>query len=154
MQIQIQKATLEEILPLRHLVLRPHVLTLEQCKNPNDDQEETLHLSAKNQNQIIGIATFEKDLNEELLKTENFNSSYRLRGMAVHPQFRRLGVGMSLVQFGEIELRKRGCDFIWFNARIGAFSFYESMEYKFFGDFFDVPHIGTHKVMYKALITR
>lgn len=149
MQPTISFITAEETLPLRALVLRPG-WNPSDCKNPLDENGDTFHLGARIQNQIVGIASFEKEVFAEIPST----SPYRLRGMAVDPNFRRTGIGRDLILFGQYQLTKRHTDLFWMKARVNAFAFYQSLDFKFWGNEFDIPGIGPHKVMYKHLSPR
>lgn len=145
----IQKVTFEQTLGLRSQVLRPH-LPPEKCVNPEDLEPSSFHLGAYSKavpQQLIGIASFQKESNSSLPSEH----AYRLRGMATDQNFRRLGIGRELVQLGEKMLTEKGCDLLWFNARTVAFEFYESLGFEYYGDLFELPQIGLHKVMYKYL---
>lgn len=157
-----QKIRWQDTLPLRQSVLRPG-LPPEQSHFPGDDDEGTFHLGAVNSSTqiVVGIGSFRRDalpaqpallapdgsaLSDEILKALK---PYRLRGMAVHPDFRRQGIGDRILQAGEAELRHLGCEILWFNARIDAFKFYHSNGYEFASELFSINGVGPHKVMLK-----
>lgn len=129
---------------LRHQVLRPHQ-PIENCHFPEDNAKNTFHVGAKFGNNLVCVASF----NVEKLPSLTAQNSYRLRGMATSSEKRRTGAGRLVIAFAEMELQKRECDLLWFNARVIAFPFYESLGFQYFGDLFEIPEIGPHKVMYK-----
>lgn len=147
-EFKIKRISTRETLPLRHKVLKPYLKTAEECVNPGDDLPSTFHFGLYSSNALISVATFIQEAHENFPAT----SPYRLRGMATSSEFQGQGCGSILVRHAESELRKLNCDFIWFNARIKAFSFYEKLGFQHWGELFEIPHIGPHKVMYKKLI--
>lgn len=112
-----------------------------------DAWPETFHLGLFQNDEIAGIATFFPENCPQLPSKKTF----RLRGMAVHPQFHRKGIGRALLIEGEQVLRSREVDLLWFNARENAFTFYESMNFQYASGLFDIPGVGPHKVMFKKL---
>ena len=143
--IEIRPITARQTWPLRSRVLKPY-LKPEECANPGDDDALTLHLGAFFESELQGIATFLPEAHPFF--TESVQP-YRLRGMASAPELHRRGMGRALVEQGQFDLRQRGCDLLWFNAREVAFPFYESLGFKYFGEMFDLPLIGPHKLMFK-----
>lgn len=143
--IEIRQISAEDTWPLRSRVLKPF-LTPSECANPGDDDPKALHLGAFRGEELVGIATF---LPESHPFFPEARIPYRLRGMATAPEARRSGAGRALIEEAESDLRERGCDLLWFNAREVAFPFYASLGFSFIGESFDLPRIGPHKVMYK-----
>lgn len=146
----IHQVDVREILPLRRLVLRPHFKTEVECLNEKDHLNSTFHFAAKASSTglVIGILSLEIESISDFSSTHQ----YRLRGMATHPNFRRNGAGRALVLWAEkFLLDQRRADLLWFKAREVAFPFYESLQYQYHGEMFDIPQIGPHKVMYKHL---
>lgn len=138
-----------ETLPLRQKVLKPFA-SLAECAYAEDDFPTSFHFGYFRLGNLISIATFIKENHPEFAAAY----SYRLRGMAVDPVFQGQGVGKKLLLYGVEFLKKQDCDFLWFNARIKAFSFYERAGFIPHGPLFELPGIGPHKVMYKNLIPR
>lgn len=138
--------SIEEVLPLRALVLRDGKLKPEECYNEGDDHPETFHTGYLHPQGVIGIATF---------MIEDYPSisgvGFRLRGMAVHPEFQGTGIGRSVLQLGYQELLTRNIDYLWCNARKIAFPFYEKEGFTYLSEEFDIPGIGPHKAMYRNL---
>lgn len=147
--IEIRQITTSETLKLRKNVLKPF-LTEAECVNPGDDLPTTYHFGLFLGDQLITIATFIKEDHPGFFTQH----SYRLRGMATNSSFHGQGFGKKLLSHGVEQLEKMGCDFLWFNARIKAFPFYESLGFLYYGPLFELKDIGPHKVMYKHLNPR
>lgn len=152
----------QQTLPLRQSVLRPG-LPPEQSHFPGDEDEGTFHIGAidPETQQVVGIGSFRRDIlpsQPDLINPDGSPLSasvrearnpYRLRGMAVDPAYRRRGIGDRVLQTGETELLRQGCELLWFNARSDAFKFYESNGYQFASPLFSINGVGPHKVMLK-----
>lgn len=113
--------------------------------NPEDLHPRSFHVGCFLENELIGIASFNPESHEDFVA----QTPYRLRGMATHFDYQGQGIGRATLRFGFSELARRQSDFLWCNARVGAFSFYEKMGLSLHGPLFDIPPIGAHKVMYK-----
>ncbi len=144
---QLDKISAQETLALRHKVLRPHQ-TLDDCIFAQDKWPTTFHVAARVEGRVICVATF----HEEAFAKLPAQKPYRLRGMATDPDFQGKGIGQKVLDLGIQELKKRGCDLLWCNAREIAFPFYERMGLKYEGPMFDIPTLGPHKVMYVYLL--
>lgn len=143
---KIKKIATEETLNLRRQVLKPF-LTERECINPGDELSSTFHFGLFIENRVISIATFVQENHSEF----KCSLPYRLRGMATAQEFHKKGYGKAVLSHGLAEINKIGCDFIWFNARVVAFPFYEKLGFLFHGPIFELKDIGPHKVMYKHL---
>ena len=145
----VKKISAEEVLPLRHRILKPHLMQ-EECVLPEDKLSTTMHLGILYFEKLVSIATF------MLQSHPDFSAGhpYRLRGMATDEKYRDRGFGALALQSGIILLRQKNCDFIWFNARIKAIGFYSKLGFQSTGPAFDLPSSGLHKVMYKPLFPR
>lgn len=138
----------QETLPLRSLVLRDG-LPEEQCLFDHDTIPSTLHMGYFTEDgQLTCILTLMKENHGKLPN----KPSYRLRGMATHPDHLRKGHAKALLSAAINYLKDQlQIDYLWFNARTIAFPFYESMGFEFMSDEFDIPGIGPHKEMFKML---
>ncbi|MEW6001263.1 MAG: ribosomal protein S18-alanine N-acetyltransferase [Nitrospirota bacterium] len=59
-----------------------------------------------------------------------------LLNLAVHPDFRRQGIGTALVEEVLIELKKRGCKYLYLEVRVSnvsARTFYEHLKFRVVG---------------------
>jgi len=99
---------------------------------------------------LVSVASF----SYQACPLMNAGAPYRLRGMATDEKYRSQGFGTELINFAQDVLRQKRCDLIWCNARIKAIPFYESLGFHGLGSLFEIPGIGTHKVMYKILNPR
>lgn len=147
--LKIRAITTRETLSLRKSVLKPF-LSEEECVNPGDDLPTTFHFGLFLNDQLASIATFIQEAHPDFPA----KWPYRLRGMATDSTFHNMGFGTALLRHCMEQLELKGCDFLWFNARIKAFSFYEKLGCQFYGPLFEIKDIGPHKVMYKHLIPR
>ncbi len=132
---------------LRLSVLWQHKNSLEECKLDIDDLPTTFHVGAYKNGEIVAIGTFLQQQNEKF-KAKN---QYRLRAMATSPKVRGENFGKQVIDFALEELKNRKVDLLWCDARKVALGFYEKMGFKTLGDFYEVPIIGPHKLMYKSL---
>ncbi len=149
LQHHISLITTAETLLLRQKVLKPFLLP-EECINPGDDLGSTYHLGLYHAEKLISVATFVSESFPHFYA----GHPYRLRGMATDDLYRGQGFGQILLRYGIEFLKDRRCDFIWCNARIGAFAFYQKLAFHTHGPLFELKGIGPHKVMYKSLIPR
>ncbi len=136
----------EDTYPLRLLVLRPGG-TEEDVQWANDRLEAGFHLAAQIGEHRIAIASFYPEKHPDLLGWKQ----YRLRGMATHPEFQGQGAGSRLMRFAVEHLIALNADRLWCNARIAAVPFYERLGFVREGPEFDIPGIGAHFMMHRAI---
>ena len=130
--------------PLRLEVLWQHKNNLEECGLDIDDLETTFHVGAFKNGELVSLGTFLVQRNEKF--EEEYQ--YRLRAMATSPKVRGENFGKEVIDFALKELKKREVELLWCDAREVAIGFYEKMGFKILGDFYEVPIIGKHKLMY------
>ena len=90
----VEKISAADTLSIRQQVLRPN-WTIEQCHFEGDQDETTFHIGAFKDGVLIGIATMMRDSSAELAAIAT--DQYRLRGMAVLPEYRDQGIGRSVL---------------------------------------------------------
>ena len=139
--------TTKETYPLRLEVLWQHKNTLEECKLDIDDLPTTFHVGVFKDGEIVAVGTFLQQQNEKF----EAKNQYRLRAMASSPKVRGENFGKLLIEFAIEELKNRKADLLWCDARKVALGFYEKMGFKIKGDFYEIPIIGSHKLMYKVI---
>lgn len=144
--IEVKQIHTDETYKLRHAILRPHQ-SLEDCKYPSDTEENSFHLGACMQDEIISIASFSNEQHPSFAE----HYQYRLRGMATHPNFRKQHAGSSLIHHAKLILAERSAQLLWCNARTDVEDYYKRLGFKVYGDVFDIPSIGSHKLMYNEL---
>ena len=145
----VEKISAADTLSIRQQVLRPN-WTIDQCNFEGDQDETTFHIGAFQDGALIGIATMMRDSSAELTAIDT--DQYRLRGMAVLPEYRDQGVGRSILDECIQEVRQRECNLFWCNARIKAARFYTAAGFsKTSETTFDIPGAGLHFLMFKQL---
>nr|WP_294896787.1 GNAT family N-acetyltransferase [uncultured Pedobacter sp.] len=133
----------EDVLSLRNEILREGKLSLQECIFDNDNDDCTFHLGFVLDNEIVSVASF------HCQTKDNFSGvGYQLRGMATAKQFQGKSYGNRLINFALVYLRGQKVNYLWCNAREKAFKFYLSLGFEFISDSFEIPEIGTHRVMY------
>jgi GNAT superfamily N-acetyltransferase len=143
--VRIGPAKLEEIIDLRHVVLREG-LPRSEAIFKGDEAPTSLHFAAYADEKCVGCATFH--LNEYEGKP-----AYQLRGMATDPEFRSGGIGTTLLKLAEDTLRAAGpIRQLWCNARTPALHFYKKQGWKVVSEEFFIPTAGPHVRMTKSLI--
>ena len=136
----------EDIYPLRHKILRPH-RPYEEIIYDTDDELDTFHVGAYLNGKLVGIVSFNKD------NIEDFPGiHYRLRAMAVLPEYRENHIGRKIVEFGISFLKEKSADLVWCKGRVSVQGYYEKIGFKSYGEIFDYPGLGAHIILYKALI--
>lgn len=144
--IEIKKITAFESIIVRHPVLRPG-RPIESCHFDGDDLLSTSHFGLFLENQLAGVISAFKAQNK-LFSEEN---QYQIRGMAVLSEFQKKGFGEALLEYCENEIRLKSGNLIWFNARETAIGFYEKSGYEILGDPFEIPDVGPHYILFKAI---
>jgi predicted N-acetyltransferase YhbS len=144
--IEIKSVDADKIRPLRHSELRKGQ-DFSTTSYLRDNKESTFHMASILDSKIVTCATFYP----EKSKKSNAVKSYRLRGMATDSNFQRKGYARELMRVAFLELKSKGADFLWCNARLGALDFYKSVGFKIKGDLFDIENIGLHYYMYKEI---
>lgn len=145
--IEIRKIPAEDTYEIRQQVLRPGGNPTE-VHFEGDEHEESFHLGAFISGRLLGITSFMQNSQPYFHE----KSQYQMRGMAVLPEARGKRVGKELLKEGERLLREeKKVELLWFNARESAEGFYLRNLYHTRGDYFDIPKVCTHIVMYKNL---
>jgi GNAT superfamily N-acetyltransferase len=144
--IQVRRARPEEVIDLRHAVLRAG-LPRETAVFPGDDAPDTVHVVAVDgTGGIVGCATMLKN-------SWQAEGAWQVRGMAVSPTLQRSGVGgLMLNELQRIATeRSDGIRLMWCNARSPAIGFYERHGWVVASDEFVVESAGPHFKMTKRL---
>lgn len=138
--------TAQETYNVRHQELRQGK-PIESCVFAGDDLLSTLHFGYKIDHEIIAVVSAFQQ-NNKLFEHEN---QYQIRGMAVLSKYQGTGIGKKLFLEMEQFLINRNVNFVWFNARLIAVPFYNSISCKVIGDLFEIEDVGPHYLMYKFL---
>lgn len=145
----IKNPALEEILVLRFTLLRQDLQNPKACEYPGDKLDSNFHFAIRDSEtqKLACIATF----HQEIFGQHPDLNSYRLRAMATVPDYFRQGLATKVLSAGMTEAKTKGAKLLWFNARIKAIPFYNSMGFEVASDEFDILGIGPHKLMFKML---
>lgn len=144
--VSIKQINHTETYPVRQIILRPQ-RPLETCFFQGDELETTFHFGLFMEDKLAGIISLFKN-NSPLFSQEY---QYQIRGMAVLEEYQKYGLGRQLVAHSEEFLKSTSTELIWFNAREIAVNFYKKSGYQVIGDAFDIPDVGPHYVMWKAM---
>jgi predicted GNAT family N-acyltransferase len=130
---------------LRLQVLRPGQ-PASSVDHEHDYWPDTFHVGAFDARGIaVACATFYPET------SPTQRSGWRLRAMATAPEARGKGYGACTLRFGIDEIRARGGDYLWCNARSGAIWFYQRLGFVTVGEEFEIEPIGPHYVMEREL---
>ncbi len=136
--IQVRRANPDEVIDLRHQVLRTG-RPRETATFPEDDAPGAVHVVATDNDQIVGCATI-------IPGDFDGQRAWQLRGMAVAPRVQRHGVGglmlnhlRRLAQESDGEVR-----LMWCNARSPAVRFYERNGWMLASEEFVIESAGPH----------
>ena len=141
--IEIHRVALEEIIDLRHLVLRAG-LGREAAYFSGDDHADTVHLAAKSNGRVIGSATI-------LLNEYEGHPACQLRGMAVDFAHQKTGLGRRLLLEIENIAREKKVGLVWANCRTPAVPFYRKNGWVTVSEEFEIPTAGPHFRMIRRL---
>lgn len=145
MQI-IKKIDVNDTYFIRNCVLRIGK-PIESCYFEGDELLTTTHFGMYAVDKCIGILSIFRN------KNDNFEAlnQFQIRGMAILPEFQKLGIGKKLLQYCENLFLETTETVIWCNARENAVVFYEKMGFCKMGNPFIIDDIGVHYIMYKSL---
>ena len=143
--ITIRKASAEEIVDLRHRVLRAN-LPRTQAIFPGDDLQSSSHFAAVTEpGDVIGCATFHQSVWEN-------QPAFQLRGMATDPVWAGQGIGKAVLGFAVDWVQTISpIRLLWCNARLIAVPFYQKLGWTIVSDQFDIPTAGPHHRMMRNL---
>ncbi|MBS4535713.1 GNAT family N-acetyltransferase [Clostridium sp. D2Q-14] len=144
--LEVRKIDPKMTYNIRHIVLRPHQ-TIEECKYDTDYEDDSFHVGGFYKGKLISIASFCIEKHSDL----SIEKQYRLRAMATLEEFRKLGVGRSVVNYAENLIKEQGVNFLWCKGRTSVQEYYSKLGFKAHGKVFDYPPIGPHIIMYKKL---
>ena len=135
----IRPVSAAETRPLRKEVLRPHQ-RLDEVGFAGDGVEGAAHFGAFVNGEMVATATVHPD-----------EGGWRLRGMATRDGFRGRGLGGALVEACIAHAQASGGTMMWCNARLKAADFYRRYGFEARGEVFELPQIGPHLYMWRAL---
>jgi GNAT superfamily N-acetyltransferase len=141
----LRRATIEEILGVRHAVLRPG-LPLDTARFAGDDEPATRHFGAflPSGENVACVSS--------MRRPHGGLDAWQVRGMATRVDRAGRGIGRALLAFALAELRdEAGPRFAWCNARVSALGFWERAGWSVASDVFDIAGVGPHRVLARQL---
>jgi GNAT superfamily N-acetyltransferase len=146
--IVVRRVAVEDTLPLRQRVLRPHE-TLEQLRLAGDDAPETGHFAAVDGGgEVRGTASVRR---EAPPWAPDQVGAWRLRGMATAEGYRGRGLGGEVLAAVIEHVAGHGGGLLWCNARLPAVEFYRRAGFETRGDAWEEPMIGPHIAMARVV---
>jgi GNAT superfamily N-acetyltransferase len=144
--LDLRRATLDEILRLRHAELRPG-LPLASARFDGDADPTTRHFGAflRATGEIVCCVSC-------MRSPRDGEDAWQVRGMATRGDVVRRGVGHALLEHALSALRAEdGPRLLWCNARTTALGFWEREGWTVASEIFDIPGVGPHRVMRRTL---
>ena len=132
---------------IRHKVLWPHK-NKENCSINEDLFEETFHVGVFFNQKIVSVGTFIKTENSLF---ESKHTQYRLRAMGTNKEHQNKSMGKQLILHAIKTLKNKKVEILWCDARKNAIPFYQKLGFKTKGNYYKIPKIGLHKLMYLYL---
>lgn len=123
---------------LRRRVLRSHRPDL-PVENPQDRAVGAFHLAVVDGDEVVAVGSFSPQPHPV-----DGRDAARVRGMAVDPARRSLGLGGMLLDAAIARLAASGVTTVWANARLPALAFYERHGFVAVGEPFaeiGIPHV-------------
>ena len=140
----VRPARLDEILALRHAVLRPG-RPLDTARFDGDDDATTVHVGAFHGERLVGCASV-------MRRPFDAEDGLQLRGMATAPDRARQGIGTAMLLYLEEDVaRSFGVRLLWCNARTSASGFCAGAGWRLVSAAFDMPDVGPHVRMIHRL---
>lgn len=144
---------MQAFLELRTRVLRP--AGSPTCTFPGDEEAITAHFGAFEDasGRVLCVATIRPAAAVEQVPSELQapGAEWQLRGMATDSERRGTGAGRLVLEAAAAHVAAQGGKLLWANCREVAIPFYLKCGWQLWGDFFDVPGIGPHKVMGRVI---
>jgi GNAT superfamily N-acetyltransferase len=142
--IDLRRARLDEIVDLRHVMLRQG-LPRESAIFPGDELPDSRHYGAFQETETVGCATLH-------VSQWDLEPAWQLRGMAVAQRLLSRGVGTAMLLFLEADLLDATpVRLLWCNARVPAAAFYQKQGWEIRSTPFDIPTAGPHVRMTKRI---
>ena len=142
--LTLRRAALDEILPLRHAVLRPG-LARATAQFDGDHDPATRHFAALSGATVVGCVS-------AMRRALDGVDAWQVRGMATRDDLAGRGIGRALLASATEALRAEpGPRLLWCNARVTALRFWERAGWEAVSDVFDIPGVGPHRVLRRSL---
>lgn len=144
--MEVKQIDAKDTYRIRNKILRPNQ-DISSCIFEGDEDEMSFHLGAYLDGKLASVASF------FMQKSDLFENEYqfRLRGMATVQEHQGKGLSKALLQTAFNLIKRNNVDLLWCNARVTAEGFYENCGFEKSGEYFDIPEIGKHIIMYKKI---
>jgi predicted GNAT family N-acyltransferase len=141
----VRQISAMETQPLRHRVLWPHKPDVASCTIDIDQRADAIHLGAYDlADVLVGVCSLFEMATPKLEGCKQF----RLRAMATAPEVRGSGAGKAIVLEALRLTGGMGADLLWCDARKVALNFYSACGFSEIDEWYEIPIIGPHKLMY------
>jgi len=144
----------DDVIGLRQSVLRPHQRP-DEVRFARDPDADAAHFCACAAGaEVVGVVSLwpeEPPWQPPVTEPVNLLRGWRLRGMAVVPAWRGVGVGAALMAAAEGHVAGAGGGLLWCNARLAAVGFYERRGFRRHGEVWEEPVIGPHVAMWRLV---
>jgi predicted GNAT family N-acyltransferase len=136
-EITCRRATVTEIMPLRHRILRAG-LPFDAARFEGDDEATTRHYVVVEGDEPVVCLSL-------MISEWEGRPAWQLRGMATAAGVQGRGLGRRLLETAVADARRDAPERIfWCNARTSAVGFYEKLGWKVMSEPFDVITAGPH----------
>lgn len=145
--MEVKQIEAKDTYQIRHSMLRKD-MPIETCYFDGDHDDNTFHLGAYKDNQLISVASF------FLKNSPHFPEEYQyqLRGMATLESFQGKGSSSALLRTAFPIIKRNHVNLLWCNARVGAVGFYEKVGFELASDIFEIENVGPHYLMKKTIV--
>jgi GNAT superfamily N-acetyltransferase len=143
----VARIKLEDSLPLRHQVLRPHQSDEQFAAEFGGERlsaDDACFAALDDADVVISTVTLFRHPPPWLPETTD---GWQLAGMATDPRARGQGWGAAVVQALLSHVAAHGGGLVWCRARLVVVDFYSRLGFKTHGEPWEVPPIGTHVMM-------
>lgn len=154
--VPVSRVPADTVRPLRTRVLRPGWAPSSAAMD-EDERPGTVHVAATDGDAVAAVGTAYAEAppaeHRGAVPAPAYaeGAAWRLRGMASAPEARGRGFGHAVLEEVFAAAREAGAGYLWCNARLGAIGFYRAHGLRTVGPEFDMPGIGPHYVMWRAL---
>jgi GNAT superfamily N-acetyltransferase len=143
----IRPISAADTIAVRWPILRPG-FPRETAVFDGDDAATTLHFGAFDGGTLVGVASIYL---VPFPPHPDAAPAFQLRGMATLPEVRGRHFGEALLAACVAAARERGAALLWCNARTSAAKFYAKNGWQIVGEEFDIPTVGPHFRMRRAV---
>lgn len=147
MTLTTKRISAEETRYIRHQVLWSHIENTEDCVIDIDHRDDAIHLGAFENGELLAVCSLFRMKTSKL----NYEQQYRLRAMGSLEKARGKGAGKAIIQEALQQTKERGVDVLWCDAREVALGFYEKLGFQRIDEWYEVPKVGRHQLMYFPL---